>query len=140
MNLFLASGIGGGENHPERSLFLLKIQGLTGNHWRSETFRHRVLGRISKRARDTMSSARQTTDHDEIRRWIEERQGTPSRVKDSGEGGILRIDFGEPEEALEPIGWDEFFQIFEKSDLAFLHQDETEDGKVSRFSKFVSRS
>lgn len=87
-----------------------------------------------------MSSASQTTDHKEIRRWIEERQGTPSRVKDSGEGGILRIDFGEPEEALEPIEWDEFFQIFEKSDLAFLHQDKTEDGKLSRFSKFVSRS
>lgn len=87
-----------------------------------------------------MSSASQTTDHDEIRRWIEDRQGTPSRVKDSGEGGILRVDFGEPEEALEPIEWDEFFQIFEKSDLAFLHQDKTEDGKLSRFSKFVSRS
>lgn len=39
-----------------------------------------------------------------------------------------------------PIEWDEFFQIFEKSDLAFLHQDKTEDGKLSRFSKFVSRS
>jgi hypothetical protein len=87
-----------------------------------------------------MSSASQTTNHDEIRRWIEDRQGTPSRVKDSGEGGILRVDFGEREEALEPIEWDEFFQIFEKSDLAFLHQDKTEDGKLSRFSKFVSRS
>ena len=85
-----------------------------------------------------MSSASQTTNHDEIRRWIEDRQGTPSRVKDSGEGGILRVDFGEPEEALEPIEWDEFFQIFEKSDLAFLHQDKTEDGKLCRFSKFVS--
>lgn len=87
-----------------------------------------------------MSSASQTTNHDEIRRWIEDRQGTPSRVKDSGEGGILRVDFGEPEETLEPIEWDEFFQIFERSDLAFLHQDKTEDGKLSRFSKFVSRS
>ncbi|MBC2772707.1 hypothetical protein H6M51_07520 [Rhizobium sp. AQ_MP] len=87
-----------------------------------------------------MSSARQTTDHDEIRRWIEERDGTPSRVRDSGEGGILRVDFGEPEETLEPIGWDEFFEIFEKSDLAFLHQEKTDDGKLSRFSKFVSRS
>jgi hypothetical protein len=87
-----------------------------------------------------MSSANQTTDHDTIRKWIEERQGKPSRVRDSGEGGILRIDFGDPEEALEPIEWEEFFQIFEKSDLAFLHQDKTEDGKLSRFSKFVSRS
>ncbi|MGQ2968468.1 MAG: hypothetical protein ACT6RF_06930 [Allorhizobium sp.] len=87
-----------------------------------------------------MSSASQTTDHDEIRRWIEDRKGTPSRVRDSGDGGILRIDFGDPEEALEAIDWEEFFQIFEKSDLAFLHQDKTADGKLSRFSKFVSRS
>lgn len=87
-----------------------------------------------------MSSASQTTDHDEIRRWIEDRKGTPSRVRDSGDGGILRIDFGDPEEALEPIDWEEFFQIFEKSDLAFLHQDKTADGQLSRFSKFVSRS
>jgi hypothetical protein len=82
-----------------------------------------------------MSSANQTTDHEEIRRWIEEREGTPSRVKDSGEGGILRVDFGEQEENLEPMEWD----VFEKSDLAFLHQDRTADGKLSRFSKFVSR-
>jgi hypothetical protein len=92
-----------------------------------------------------MSSARQTTDHDEIRQWIEERDGTPSRLRESrlresGLGGILRIDFGAPEEALEPIAWEEFFQIFEKSDLAFLHQDRTEVGKRSHFSKFVSRS
>ncbi len=87
-----------------------------------------------------MSSARQTTDHDEIRRWIEERDGKPSRLRESGPGGILRIDFGAPEEVLEPIEWQEFFQIFEKSDLAFLHQDRTEDGRLSRFSKFVSRS
>ncbi|WP_425353491.1 hypothetical protein [Rhizobium wuzhouense] len=87
-----------------------------------------------------MSSARQTTDHQEIRRWIEEREGTPSRVKDSPEGGLLRVDFGEQEERLERMDWEEFFSVFEKSDLAFLHQDRTADGKISRFNKFVSRS
>ncbi len=87
-----------------------------------------------------MSSASQTTDHEEIRRWIEERKGTPSRVKDSREGGLLRIDFGDREENLEPMEWDEFFAVFEKSDLAFLHQDRTADGDISRFNKFVSRS
>lgn len=87
-----------------------------------------------------MSSANQTTDHQEIRRWIEEREGTPSRVKGSGEGGILRIDFGERDEDLEPINWEDFFSLFEKSDLAFLHQDRTPEGKLSRFNKFVSRS
>lgn len=87
-----------------------------------------------------MTSARQTTDHDEIRRWVEAREGRPSRVRDSGPGGILRIDFGEQEEALEPVDWEEFFQIFDKSDLAFLHQERTEGGDLSRFNKFVSRN
>jgi hypothetical protein len=50
----------------------------------------------------------------------------------------LRIDFGQPEEKLEKISWDEFFAIFDENELAFLYQDKTEDG-VSRFNKFVSR-
>ena len=41
---------------------------------------------------------------------------------------------------LEEIEWDEFFRKFEESDLAFLHQDRTGDGKLSRFHKFVRRS
>ncbi len=85
-----------------------------------------------------MSEATTTTDHDEIRRWIEERDGTPARVRGSEPGGILRIDFGEPEESLEAISWDTFFEIFEESRLAFLHQDEADSG-TSRFNKFVSR-
>ena len=48
-----------------------------------------------------MSKSVQTTDHKEIQSWIEERGGHPARVKASGEGGILRVDFGEPEESLE---------------------------------------
>jgi hypothetical protein len=86
-----------------------------------------------------MSEANQTTDHETIRRWIEERGGHPSRVKGAKEGGLLRIDFGKPEDNLEKIEWDDFFSIFDENNLAFLHQDETKDGKTSRFSKFVSR-
>lgn len=92
-----------------------------------------------------MSSAGRTRDHDEIRRWIEERGGRPSVVrategKSGGKrgGGLLRIDFGEPDEALEEVDWDEFFRTFDANDLEFLHQDKTADGKVSRFNKFVA--
>jgi hypothetical protein len=49
--------------------------------------------------------------------------------------GILRVDFAEPEDNLEPIPWD----AFEDRKLAFLHQDQTADGKESRFFKFVRR-
>lgn len=87
-----------------------------------------------------MSEAKTTIDHQTIKRWVEERDGRPSKIDTSGDGGILRIDFGEPEEGLTEIGWDEFFEIFEESELAFLHQDKMEDGKTSRFNKFVSRS
>jgi hypothetical protein len=87
-----------------------------------------------------MSTAETTTDHDMIRQWVEARGGHPARVKGRGPGGILRIDFDEPEESLEQISWDDFFKIFDENDLAFLHQDETEDGKTSRFNKFVERN
>jgi hypothetical protein len=86
-----------------------------------------------------MSTSQTTTSHDKIRSWAEARDGHPARVKTAEEGGILRIDFGKPEEALEEISWDEFFEIFDDRKLEFLYQDKTEDGKTSRFSKFVSR-
>jgi hypothetical protein len=86
-----------------------------------------------------VSEAKRTRDHDEIRKWVEMRGGHPARVKGLGEGGLLRIDFGEPEESLEPMEWDEFFEVFEDNDLDFLHQDKTSDGKQSRFNKFVER-
>lgn len=90
-----------------------------------------------------MASAIRTTDHKLIRKWIEERDGRPTVVKGTegkdGEG-ILRVDFREPDEKLEEIPWDEFFQTFEDRQLAFLHQDKTADGKPSRFFKFVHRN
>ncbi|TPN51332.1 MULTISPECIES: hypothetical protein [unclassified Mesorhizobium] len=87
-----------------------------------------------------MSEAKTTTNHNEIRKWVEERDGRPAVIRTKGEGGILRIDFGEPEEAFEPVEWEEFFRIFEENDLAFLHQDEPGSGGTSRFNKFVERS
>lgn len=44
-----------------------------------------------------MSNSSSTTNHDKIRKWAEARNGRPSVVRTQGKGGILRIDFGEPE-------------------------------------------
>lgn len=89
-----------------------------------------------------MSSAMKTTDHDQIRKWAEARGGRPSRVAgiedDRGEG-VLRLDFGEKEESLEEISWDDFFKTFDDRHLAFLYQDEVGQGGTSRFFKFVRR-
>ena len=91
-----------------------------------------------------MASATTTTDHEEIRSWVEERGGRPARVKGTAEGkssGVLVIDYPgySGEETLEPITWEEFFEGFEENNLALLYQDETSGGKESRFSKLVSR-
>ncbi len=86
-----------------------------------------------------MSEAKTTTNHDDIRKWAEARGGKPSRVRNGGDGGVLRIDFGKPEDELEDIGWDRFFEIFDENDLAFLYQDKTKDGGTSRFNKLVNR-
>jgi hypothetical protein len=91
------------------------------------------------------SHANTTTDHGEIQNWIEERGGVPSVVRATHEragSGLLRVDFPEeePDEGLEEIGWDEFFNIFDSKNLAFLHQDTTSGGEESRFCKFVSRN
>jgi hypothetical protein len=90
----------------------------------------------------TQHQSKQTTDHDEIRKWVEARGGRPAAVErthSEGEGGLLRIDFGEKEPELEEISWEEFFRTFDERKLAFLYQEKTKDGKESRFFKFVRR-
>jgi hypothetical protein len=86
--------------------------------------------------------AKTTTDHDEIRTWAESRGGRPTAVASTHDGkdtGIIRIAFQGDTDGLEDITWDELFAAFEENKLAFLHQDETKDGEVSRFFKFVKR-
>jgi hypothetical protein len=92
------------------------------------------------------SDSKTTTDHDEIRQWIEARKGKPATVKDTrtrgDAAGVLRVDFpgyGD-DDRLEELSWDEFFEKFDESNLAFLYQDETSNGKESRFAKFVQRN
>ncbi|KAF0675020.1 hypothetical protein [Profundibacterium mesophilum] len=87
-----------------------------------------------------MSETQSTRDHETIRAWAEERDGRPAKIETSGEGGILRIDFRDPDDRMTVIEWEEFFEIFDESDLDFLYQEKTEDGGTSRFNKFVSAS
>lgn len=82
------------------------------------------------------SKNKRTDNHDEIKKWVEDRGGRPSVVSGTE---LLRIDFGEEEDNLEEIDWEEFFRIFDDSNLEFIYQEETADGSTSRFSKFVSR-
>ncbi|MCF2447412.1 hypothetical protein L0657_25890 [Dyadobacter sp. CY345] len=85
-----------------------------------------------------------TRDHKKIQKWVEKRGGKPATVKgteEKDETGILRIDFPgySGKDSLEEINWEDFFAKFDESNLEFLYQEKTADGKESRFSKFVSK-
>jgi len=73
---------------------------------------------------------RTTTDHEEIRRWAEERGGRPAAVVESEStevaAGGLRIDFPDYDsgESLQEITWTEFFDLFEEANLTFIFQEE----------------
>ncbi len=89
-------------------------------------------------------NVRVTTDHNEIRTWIEEHGGVPASVVDretpSENAGILRIIFkGEPNpENLTIMSWDEFFTRFDQANLAFQYEKKVSRGKSSNFYKFLS--
>lgn len=86
-----------------------------------------------------------TTDHDEIRQWVEERKGKPVSIegtpKKGEEAGLLRIDFpgGAANPPLEPISWEAFFKKFDDAGLAMVYQDKSATGGTSHFCKFVRR-
>ena len=86
-----------------------------------------------------------TTDHEKIRQWVENRKGRPATVKGTPrkkeKAGILRIDYPQDgsDTHLEEISWDDFFEKFEESQLAFLYQEFTNDRKMSHFSRFIRR-
>jgi hypothetical protein len=92
----------------------------------------------------TSASSRPLTDHNEIRRWAEERGAHPACVRGTGASddvGMIRLDFPgySGEGKLEEISWDEWFDKFDESGLALLVQDETARGQKSNFNKLVSR-
>ncbi|HEX5387472.1 MAG TPA: hypothetical protein VFW66_12265 [Gemmatimonadales bacterium] len=88
-------------------------------------------------------SSKTTTDHQEIRRWAEQRDAQPACVKGTGGGdpGMIRLDFpgytGRDE--LDHISWDEWFEQFDDNNLALVYQDTTAEGEQSNFNKLIGR-
>ncbi len=82
-----------------------------------------------------------TTHHDVIRQWAEQRGGRPATVEGTEHGdhlGVLRIDFGDKDENLREVSWEEWFDTFDKRRLNFLYQEQTKDGTTSNFFRLES--
>lgn len=83
-----------------------------------------------------------TTDHGTIRRWIEQRGSTAARVTEpTGDdpSSLAVIPAGTDDGSVEEISWEEFFEIFEKEDLAFVYQTSRDDPDEQWFCRFVDR-
>jgi hypothetical protein len=116
----------------------------SGNKSSSRTSSKSKRSSKSSKSSSSDHGGKVTTDHDEIRQWVEERKGKPSaviRTESDDDPGIIRIDFPgySGKGSLEEISWEDWFEKFEEKKLAFLHQDETAGGKKSNFNKLISR-
>lgn len=85
-----------------------------------------------------------TTDHEEIRRWAEERGARPSCVRGTGQGddvGMIRLDFPgySGADSLEEVSWDDWFKAFDENNLALIYQETTSGGQKSNFNKLIAR-
>ncbi|MDB5010837.1 MAG: hypothetical protein JWQ06_1626, partial [Mucilaginibacter sp.] len=61
-----------------------------------------------------MSTSVKTHDHKKIQKWVQEREGIPAKIKNTGDekdDGVLRIHFpkhSNSDDRFEEISWDEF--------------------------------
>jgi hypothetical protein len=82
-----------------------------------------------------------TTNHDVIRQWAEERGATPAVVPGTEHGdhlGVLTFDFGEKDDRLRHVSWDEWFRTFDERRLNFIYQEKRRDGRQSNFFRLES--
>lgn len=75
-----------------------------------------------------------TTNLAAIRDWVTGRHGVPVRTKQ----GRLLIQFSD-KAAGTPISWEEFETQFNQQGLAFIYQETTISGQISKACKLVRR-
>src|SRR5581483_9624684 len=130
-------------NHEISSLFMLSRCSSACRTSHSHRT-HRTCAAPRNRRATKMALSKTTRDHDEIRRWAEERGGRPAVVastESDDQTGIIHLEFpGAPnanDSALEEISWDEWFEKFDASGLEFTYQDRTAEGEGSNFNKLT---
>ena len=85
-----------------------------------------------------------TTAPDAIRQWAEIRYGKPALLQDAGSEteeqrpGIVFPGFNY-RTAYTEVSWPELFEQTTEADLVFLYQEQTEDGELNHYGRFVPR-
>ncbi len=78
-----------------------------------------------------------TRDHEVIRQWADQRSALPARtpgVDADDRPSVLRFDFeGGPDQDLQPISWDEWFEVFDGRDLVFIYLEPGEGEEANTY-------
>jgi len=83
-----------------------------------------------------------TRSREVVEDWARRRNAEPAAATfgDDGRPRVLRFDFqGGPDRGgseLKRVSWDDWWQVFEDRDLAFVYQEKTSDGNESNFFIF----
>ncbi len=81
-----------------------------------------------------------TRNPEVIRRWADERKAHAATIPgaDPERPRVLRFDFPNYAEDLEPVSWDAWCAVFEHRQVVFLFQEHLKSGRVSNFFAFDS--
>jgi len=71
-----------------------------------------------------------TVQHEKVKSWAQARRGSPARVR--GTVDALRIALGKSEAQFESIGWEQWFEVFDSKELAFVFETPGYTYKVVR--------
>jgi len=77
-----------------------------------------------------------TIEHAQIIDWTQTRGGRPAIRKPSAEAALPAISFHD--EGGE-VSWDEWMSVFDQDEWAFIYQDRTAEGELSRTWKIIPR-
>lgn len=85
-----------------------------------------------------------TTDHDEIRHWVESVGGRPVQVRlaaSTGPVGVPALDVPGRRTGgdVENITWDDWFDEFERAGLALLYEPASVPSAAAPYGKLVPR-
>ncbi len=79
-----------------------------------------------------------TTDHDSIRNWINEHNGTPSSIVGTKNHDTVDIAFGTNMPGYKTIPWDYFFERLDTQNLIFRYSNTVVKGQETSSYSFIS--
>ena len=77
-----------------------------------------------------------TIEHSEIIGWTQSRGGHPAieNPSETGDRPAIRFSDEEPE-----VSWEAWMSVFDHGEWAFIYQDRTPEGELSRSCKIIPR-